>query len=212
MILQNRGMSAHDYHFVSRWRVAGTVKEVADVLIEPLELMRWWPSVYLEVKELDRGDPKTRVGARVDFYTKGFLPYTLRWQCRITESDYPNGFKLEASGDLSGQGTWSFVQDGGDVDVTYVWIVRADKPLLRWLSFVLRPAFAMNHAWAMAAGEEGMRLELSRRRAVSQEERARLPAPRPPTPRTTLGFVRYLSCRAAAAMRARKSSASSSEA
>jgi hypothetical protein len=49
-------MSSNDYHFVTRWRVGGTIKEVADVLKSAEDLPRWWPSVYLDVQELEAGD------------------------------------------------------------------------------------------------------------------------------------------------------------
>ena len=52
------------------------------------------------------------------------------------------------------------------MDVTYDWRIRADNPLLRALSFVLRPLFAWNHRWAMARGEESLRAELVRRRSA----------------------------------------------
>ena len=42
-------MAASDYHFITRWRVEGSVEEVSDVLNQPAELPRWWPSVYLDV-------------------------------------------------------------------------------------------------------------------------------------------------------------------
>ena len=35
----------------------------------------------------------------------------------------------------------------------------ADKALLRYLSFLLKPVFAMNHRWAMAQGEKSLRVE-----------------------------------------------------
>ena len=53
------------------------------------------------------------------------------------------------------------------VDITYDWRLRAEKPLLRRLSFLLKPLFASNHRWAMAQGEQSLRLELLRRRATS---------------------------------------------
>jgi hypothetical protein len=154
---------------------------VDDVLGDALSLPRWWPSVYLAVRELAPGDPKTRIGRELELDTKGWLPYTLRWRFRITESHHPHGWTLRASGDFEGQGVWTLQQDGQDVDVTYDWRVRAHKPLLRALSFVLKPIFALNHRWAMARGEESLRLELLRRRAGSDEERARIAAPPGPT-------------------------------
>jgi len=71
---------AAEYDFITHWKIKGTAREVADVLGDPLGLVRWWPSVYLEVRELDAGDPVTHVGRVIDLYTKGWLPYTLRWR------------------------------------------------------------------------------------------------------------------------------------
>lgn len=173
-------MPANDYHFITHWRVAGTVHEVADVLNDAKALMRWWPSVYLNVQELEPGDARG-VGKLVSVYTKGWLPYTLRWQFRVTESRYPYGFSLQALGDFDGHGVWTFEPDGAQVKITYDWRIRADKPMLRALSFLLKPIFAANHRWAMARGEESLKLELMRRRARTPEEAARIPLPPGPT-------------------------------
>lgn len=158
-------MRINDYHFVTPWRVKGTVKEVADLLDNPLDLPRWWPDVYLEVRELEPAEGLRR--ALIDLHTKGRLPYTLRWKMRVTESRYPHGFTLEAWGDLEGRGVWNFGQDGEFVNIAYDWRVRAGKPLLRYFSFLLKPLFAANHRWAMARGDESLRRELKRRRAVT---------------------------------------------
>lgn len=176
-------MAANEYHFVTRWRVPGTVEEVADVLSDAPDLPRWWPSVYLDVEQTAPGD-EDGVGREVSLYTTGWLPYTLRWQFRVTESDYPHGFALEAWGDFVGRGEWTLVQDGDHVEVTYDWRVGAEKPLLRHLSFLLRPVFAANHRWAMARGEESLRLELARRAADGDDQ-----VPPPPGPTTALTFL-----------------------
>src|SRR5207244_468559 len=115
-------------------RVEGSITDVADILKSARELPRWWPSVYLDVEELEPGD-EDGVGKLVRLFTKGWLPYTLRWTFRLTESRYPHGFSLEASGDFNGRGVWTLEQDGGWVDVTYDWRIRVDKPLLNALSF-----------------------------------------------------------------------------
>jgi hypothetical protein len=124
------------------------------------------------------------VGKVVALYTKGWLPYTLRWQFRVTESRHPYGFTLEAWGDFVGRGIWTFEPDGsrlGHVLITYDWKIRADKPLLRYLSFLMKPIFSANHRWAMTKGEESLRLELARHRALTPEARSRVPAPPGPT-------------------------------
>jgi hypothetical protein len=175
---------SNQYAFLTRWRVEGTCGEVADVLRDPLELPRWWPSVYLGVEEL-RPPDAAGLGRRVRLRTKGWLPYTLTWDFELVESRYPYGSTLVASGDFDGRGIWTFVQDRGFVDVTYDWRLSAEKPLLRNLSFLLKPLFEANHRWARAQGEESLKLELGRRRATSDTARAQIPAP--PGPVTYAG-------------------------
>jgi hypothetical protein len=205
------------YHFISQWRVEGTCGEVADVLGDPLSLRRWWPSVYLDVWEVrppdaerprpergggaNRGDAvapresergwgpesSNRSGRRVKLHTKGWLPYTLQWEFEVVEDRYPNGFTLVANGDFDGRGEWTFEQGGRFVNITYDWRLRAEKPLLRNLSFLMKPLFEANHRWAMARGEESLKLELARRRATSPAARAAIP--QPPAPITYTGVA-----------------------
>lgn len=166
-----------DYAFRTRWRVEGEREEVARVLADGRELMRWWPSVYLDVEVLREGDPETGLGASGRLHTRGLLPYTLTWVLTITSPVTVDGYTLTARGDLEGEGTWTFRQDGPDVEITYDWRVRAGKPLLRRLTWLLRPVFTANHHWAMARGLESLRLELRRRAAVTEAERAAIPPP-----------------------------------
>jgi hypothetical protein len=105
----------------------------------------------------------------------------------VVESRYPYGFAIVARGDFDGRGEWTFEQNGRVVDVVYDWQLRAEKPLLRRLSFLLRPLFEANHRWAMAQGETSLKLELARRRATSDLARAHVPAP--PGPVTYAGVA-----------------------
>ena len=178
---------ASDYHFVTVWRVPGTIAEVKDVLGNADTLPEWWPSVYLKVARIDDGNgPPDWVGSVNRLHTKGWLPYTLSWDLKLTEPITDTGFTIEAIGDLKGLGVWTFAQEGSEVVITYDWRIEATKPLLRRLAFVLKPAFAANHKWAMAKGKESLELEMRRRRATSDEERAAIPPPPPAT------FKRFL--------------------
>jgi len=172
--------SSNAYHFVTRWRVESTAEEISAILANAPDLTRWWPSVYLDVQELTAGD-ENGVGKEVSLTTKGWLPYILRWQFRVTRNNTPHGFELAAFGDLNGRGVWTFQQDGEFVDITYLWEVTADKPLLRRLSWLFKPIFEANHRWAMQKGYESLLLELARRRAATPEARAAVPAPPAPT-------------------------------
>jgi hypothetical protein len=172
-------MATNDYHFITTWRVKSTIEEVSEIIGDPRGLVRWWPSVYLDVKVLEEGDERG-LGRVVSLYTKGWLPYTLRWDFRVTEVQ-PNGFTLVAWGDFDGRGIWTFEQDGEWVNITYDWKIKAEKPLLRYFSFVMKPIFSANHRWAMAKGEESLKLELARRHTANQQELALIPAPPSPT-------------------------------
>jgi Polyketide cyclase / dehydrase and lipid transport len=189
-------VSANDYHFVTRWRIQGTCGEIADVLGDPLSFARWWPSVYLEVDEIRPADAHG-LGRVVALRTTGWLPYTLRFETEVVDSRYPHGYTIVAHGDFEGRGEWTFEQDGAVVDVTYDWRLRAEKPLIKKLTPLLRPLFAANHRWAMAQGERSLRLELARRRLASDEARARVPAP--PGPVTYAGAALLVGVAAAGA-------------
>jgi hypothetical protein len=174
-------MSSNEYHFITHWRVQAPINEVFDILADGPDLVRWWPSVYLDVQELEPGDAETAVGKVISLYTKGWLPYTLRWHFRVTESNKPHGFSLEAWGDFVGRGIWTLAPDGDWTNVTYDWKIRADKPLLRTFSPLLKPLFSANHYWAMQKGEESLKLELLRHHAATPAERATIPPPPPAT-------------------------------
>ena len=50
------GMATNDYHFITRWRVLGSIEEVYRLISDAPDLPRWWPSVYLASRELAPGD------------------------------------------------------------------------------------------------------------------------------------------------------------
>lgn len=173
-------MFQSDYHFITHWRVLGTCTEVLDVLRDPTDLPRWWPSVYLDVRKLREGSARG-IGSRFDLYTKGWLPYTLRWQLEVTHIDPPRHMQIAALGDFVGEGKWTFAQQGDWVAVTYDWRIEATKPLLRYGTPVFRPIFEANHRWAMAQGEKSLALELQRRHAKTPDQLAHIPSPPGPT-------------------------------
>jgi hypothetical protein len=170
----------NEYHFITQWLVDGKVEEVSDIIGDAGSLVRWWPSVYLGVKIIEPGGVHG-VGKVVSLYTKGWLPYTLRWNFRVIESREPYGYTIEAWGDFDGRGIWAFEQHGSKVEITYDWRIKVNKPFLRTLSFLLKPVFSANHRWAMARWEESLKLELMRRRASSPHEAAQIPHPPGPT-------------------------------
>ena len=170
------GMATNSYHFITHWRVQSTLQEVNAILSDATDLPRWWPAVYLDVKVLEPGEA-SGLGRVVSLFTKGWLPYTLRWQFKVTEVNGLNRFRLDAVGDFVGRGIWTFEQDGDFVNITYDWKIDAEKGLLKTFSFIMKPISSMNHLWAMRKGEESLQLELQRRHALTPEARAKVPPP-----------------------------------
>ena len=181
-------MASNAYHFITTWHVPATPEEISDLLADAEGLARWWPSVYLDVKVLEPGDADG-VGRLVSLYTKGWLPYSLRWRFRVTASDAPRGFSLEASGDFVGRGVWTLTPvrpaeapAGPLSSVVYDWKITAEKGVLKTFSAVMKPIFSANHHWAMTQGEKSLRLELARRHAASDPLLlSAIPAPPGPT-------------------------------
>jgi hypothetical protein len=170
--------SSNEYVFQSRWRVESTREEVFALIDDLPSFARWWPSVWLKVETLATADANG-VGATYRLTSKGWLPYLLHWTSRTIEKKYPERIAVEATGDFQGGGVWTFAADGPMVDMVYDWRIRADKPLLRRLSFLLKPLFAFNHNWAMKKGLVSIKLELARIHAKSDDDRSRIP-PAPP--------------------------------
>ncbi len=159
-------MAINDYHFFTTWRLQATLQEVVEAMSDPTELARWWPSVYLGVTEIEPGD-EHGIGKTFVLHTKGWLPYTLRWQMRV--ADLREGqLTITASGDFTGRGIWTAREAPPWTVLTYDWKIRANKPLLQNLSWALKPIFAANHRWAMAQGERSLQHELERRRSDAE--------------------------------------------
>jgi uncharacterized protein YndB with AHSA1/START domain len=178
-------MPSNEYHFLTLWRVRGTPQQVYELIHNPLDYPRWWPAVYLRATRIEAGDGRG-MGRRIRFQTKGWLPYTLQWESYAAEVHAPHRLVIRATGDFAGRGIWTFEPEGEFLNVAFDWKLTADKPLLRYLSFLLKPVFSANHVWAMERGRESLELELARLRARTPEERSRIPAP--PGPNRTSGL------------------------
>ena len=64
--------------------------------------------------------------------------------------------EVDVDGDLRGHGRWTLTAVPRGTHVRFDWRVHADRPLLRVLTPLLRPAFRWNHDWAIARAQEGL--------------------------------------------------------
>jgi hypothetical protein len=173
-------MAANEYHFTTEWRVKASVNEVYNIIADAESLSRWWPSAYLDVQQTTTGDENS-IGKRIYLYTKGWLPYTLKWHFVVSENIPRETMTIRAFGDFDGRGIWMFSATGEYCDVLFDWRINATKPILRAFSGLFKPLFAWNHQWAMQKGLQSLELEILRRRAHTIEEREKIPDPPRPT-------------------------------
>jgi uncharacterized protein YndB with AHSA1/START domain len=143
---------AKEYVFIDEWDVEAPQQAVFDALADSTTYPQWWKPVYIDVES----DGPPEVGRTSKQHFKGRLPYTLRTSSEIVRYERPREFEVSVVGDLTGRGTWTLTPSDGKVHVRFDWRVIADRPLLRYLTPVLRPAFRWNHNWAIKRAIEGL--------------------------------------------------------
>jgi uncharacterized protein YndB with AHSA1/START domain len=143
---------AAEYVFVDEWDVDAPQEQVFEALADASTYPRWWKPVYIEVST----DGPPEVGRASEQHFKGRLPYTLRTRSEIVRYEPPRAFEVSVVGDLTGRGIWTLEQRAGGTHVHFDWRVIADRPLLRYLTPVLRPLFRWNHNWSIARAVEGL--------------------------------------------------------
>jgi uncharacterized protein YndB with AHSA1/START domain/mannose-6-phosphate isomerase-like protein (cupin superfamily) len=146
-------VASREYLFVDEWEVAAPRASVFDAISDARTYPMWWKPVYIDVD----ADGDAEVGKVSRQHFKGRLPYHLRTTSTITRLEPPHVVEADVDGDLRGHGKWTLTErPGGGTHVRFDWQVFADKPVLRLLTPILRPAFRWNHAWAIARAREGL--------------------------------------------------------
>jgi uncharacterized protein YndB with AHSA1/START domain/quercetin dioxygenase-like cupin family protein len=145
-------LASSEYLFVDQWDVAAPPEAVFNALADPRTYPQWWRPVYIDVQ----ADGEPGVGAVSQHRFKGRLPYQLNVRSRISHYEPPRVVSTEVDGDLRGQGTWTLTPTADGTHVRFDWRVFADRPLLRVLTPIARPAFRANHRWAIARAMEGL--------------------------------------------------------
>lgn len=180
-------MSAQRHTFT--WKIDGTsLDELCAVLADVENYARWWPAAFVASYEVEAGDDAER-GRVVAVESKGFLPSVYRWSLRTLEVQRPERLRFETFGDLEGSASWTLSTEGSTTVATWTWEGEVHRPVARAFASV----FTRDQAWAFARGEQSVALELARRRARSDDARAKVDAPPGPTTRSPLPFTLGLS-------------------
>jgi hypothetical protein len=169
-------MTGSDYHFLTRWELEASPREVFDLIADGPSYPRWWPSVFLDARVLEPGGEQG-VGRLVEVRTATFLLLSLRWRYRVTTSHPPARLGVETSGDLEGLGLWTFEGRERSTAVRFHWRGRVRRTPFRQLPTLLRPLARASNRWAMERGFTSLLLEVWRRRTDDAEARQWLPEP-----------------------------------
>lgn len=152
----------------SRWRLDTT----PDAVWQLLTAIDTWPSWWRHVRRARRIEraAASPVGDVAELVWGSALPYAIRVRVTTVAAERPLRLEGHSQGDLKGFGTWLLeAVDGAGVDVTYRWEVVLERPWMRALSFLLRPAFEWNHFVIMRAGANGMAQRLGCRLSQLRE-------------------------------------------
>ena len=143
---------ASEYVFIDEWDVDAPQEAVYEALADARTYPEWWRPVYIAV-DAD-GPPEPGRVSQQEF--KGQLPYHLNTRSEIVRAEPPREFEVRVEGDLSGRGVWTLTPRDGGTHVRFDWRVYADRPLLRYLTPLLRPVFRWNHNWSIKRAMEGL--------------------------------------------------------
>jgi uncharacterized protein YndB with AHSA1/START domain len=143
---------ADEYVFIDEWDVRAPQEAVFEALADARTYPAWWRPVYLAVD----ADCPPSVGCVSYHEFKGRLPYHLKTRSEIIRLEPPREFEVRVEGDLNGRGIWTLAPVGDGVHVRFDWRVLADRPLLRYLTPLLRPLFRWNHNWSIKRAIEGL--------------------------------------------------------
>jgi uncharacterized protein YndB with AHSA1/START domain len=156
---------AGQYVLIDEWNVDAPQDQVFDVLVDPRTYPEWWTPTYVS-GESD-GPPEPGTVSRVRFKSK--LPFVFQASSRLVRVNRPDEFEAEVEGDLRGVAIWTLTPLHGKVRVRFDFRVFADRPLIRYLSPVLRPLFRWNHTMAMRQARANLGPYVRRRADMTTE-------------------------------------------
>lgn len=145
------------YSFLTRWHVGAPIDEVFATIANLPAWPEWWRGVRVTtIERTDDGRGNGGIGSRFALAFRSRLPYSLRFEMRVTEIERPTALAGAASGELRGVGRWTFAPTIGGTEVTYGWDVETTRWWMNLLAPLARRAFADNHDVIMEWGREGL--------------------------------------------------------
>jgi hypothetical protein len=149
-------MASNVFRFDEQWDIPGFAPgAVYAVLADAMLLTDWWGDAYKEIEQLNTVPTGAR-GARFRAKARGALPYELNFVLESAEFIPGRLVVVKTFGDFDGIWRAELSEAGGGTRVDLTWQVIVERPILKLLSPLLRPAFAWNHRWTTPRGEAGL--------------------------------------------------------
>ena len=100
-----------EYRFVTVWWIEAPIEAVCEAISHSLNWPQWWRNVE-SVEELASGDARG-IGSVRRYTWRGRLPYRLTFDICVVHAEPLTTVAGIASGDVEGQGRWSFTTHFG---------------------------------------------------------------------------------------------------
>lgn len=149
------------YCFVTIWRIEAPIEAVCEVIYNSLHWPQWWCNV-VKVDELSPGDAEG-IGSVRRYSWRGYLPYRLTFNICVIHIVPLAAIEGIASGDVEGQGIWSFSTEGAVTSVRFEWQVHTMPIWMNLLGLFASPFFKWNHDTVMQQGGKALARKLNAR-------------------------------------------------
>ena len=146
------------YNFLTTWCLAAPVESVWDVVSASERYPEWWGGVR-SVTALEPGG-QDGLGALWRLEWRSRLPYSLRFDMRVTRAERPHLLEGHARGDIEGVGVCRLYEGSAGTAIVYSWDVSTTQRWMNRLAVLARPAFLWNHDYVMRQGAHGLATQL----------------------------------------------------
>ncbi len=150
-----------NYNFVTIWTIEAPIQAVCEAICYSQGWPLWWSNVE-RVEEIAPGDSQG-IGSVRRYTWRGQLPYRLTFDIRVINFKPLAVIEGIASGDVEGQGRWSFTTEGTVTIVRYEWQVRTTRAWMNLLALFASPVIKWNHNAVMRQGGVALAHKLNAR-------------------------------------------------
>jgi hypothetical protein len=150
-----------EFHFVTVWHIDAPIEAVCDIIYHSLNWPQWWLNVQ-SVVELAPGNEQG-IGCVRRYTWRGLVPYLLTFDIRVIHMVPLSFIEGIASGDVEGNGCWSFAVEDAVTVVRYEWHVRITPKWMNLFAKFATPLIKWNHNSIMRRGGKALAHKLNAR-------------------------------------------------